>query len=211
MLTTTGHSRSRIKERSRTAIEDVRSILGAKAFVPLGTLGHVSYQLFYSPFDEDVRVALVDESESGESALITVLFADLNLPRDIRVHPTDIRRAKKLYHSFAFSHCVDKKEREVFVGIPYRAQLSVRDGRRVIYTDEHTRLIGKVSKKDAIRIFMDRFRQIEPLIEQYGHLAESSIFYLIEVVDLRRDPPKCVQDVLLSRTSVQSRIRSSQC
>lgn len=80
MMYKTHHGVERVFDRTKMVVEDVIKLIDADAVVPLGTAGKYEYLLFYSPFDDECKIAVTSK---GREHLVSVWEANYALPRKV--------------------------------------------------------------------------------------------------------------------------------
>lgn len=130
----TEHGSERINRRTGMTHEDVAAIVEARAGVELGQWKQFSYLLFYSPPDQDGKIAVTVKRKDGTDVLVTVWDSYFYLPKSLK-RPTAVHilNAKKALHRFLLTRAYKPPtpgEKKALV------RVVVQEGHKTAYTHE---------------------------------------------------------------------------
>jgi len=89
----TKHGFERIMSRTSMVVHDILELIESDSVISLGKCHHYEYLLFYSPIDEDFKIAIVTQDRQS---LISIWETFYHLPAEIQ--KIDQKRRKRAYH-----------------------------------------------------------------------------------------------------------------
>lgn len=179
----TKHGRKRVYDRTAMTPEEVLFLISNEFAACLESeAGHSYYYLFYSPQDEDTKIAVV--SKNGAD-LITIWGKEYILPHGVQKVTPDLEsKALDL-----FSQIGDQIERRRL-----RSWIDVRIGPGTVYTHECGEVLfkGERTTESVSARLMPQLSPIATLVEENRWTARDRITYLIHLRDphtLYREKP----------------------
>ncbi len=163
------HALERIIERTRMTPKDVLEVIRAGAGMSLGVVDKREFFLFWSPFDKDHKIAVLDKDNK---TLITVLETHFRLPTKMKKISLGMKlQARNEFRKFMKQRAIRE---EIACQQTFEVLIEVLEGHRRIFTHN----VGLVSfpkapsRNGTIRLLKESLTVIVDTLEQYA--AESS-------------------------------------
>jgi hypothetical protein len=202
----TRHGTERILDRTRMLPGDVLSIIGNKAAVDLGTVDGRSYFLFFSPFDQCTKIAIVSKDLT---ILISVWEKDFHCPDGIqKVTPELEMKARDALKQFLFAKFKAQSPRKESSLVS--VTLKVYIGNKPVYQCDG----GEIPSKDArtldaaLKALMPKLTMIATIIENNKKKSEGRVRYFIGLSDA--DTLRPIRHNFVRHNSIMKRIKMSQ-
>jgi hypothetical protein len=163
------HALERIIERTRMTPKDVLAVIQAGASVSLGVVDKREFFLFWSPFDQDHKIAILG---NDNKKLITVWETHFRLPKQTKkITSGRKRQSRDKFYEFMKKRVIKK---ETSCPQTLVVLIEVLEGYRKIFTHD----MGPISfpkaptRNGTIRLLREPLTVIVDTLEQ--HAAESS-------------------------------------
>lgn len=174
----TKHAQERIEGRTKMLAKDVLRLIKAGAFINLGTAEEYEYLLFYSPFDQTVKVAV---TSCGREHLISIWEMNFTFPAGIeKIGNVHIEAAQSLCKKYIFStfHAPDEQA-------PYwDATIEIRQKNgQLLHTLEVGTLTQQEGKKrlSCVNAFRAQLLELDATVVQKYSKSKDSIYYYIVI------------------------------
>ncbi len=183
----TQHGSERIRRRTGMTERDVVELAKARIGVELGQDKQFKYLLFFSPPDQDCKIAVTKLSHDGTELLLSVWDKYYRLPSSVK-RPTlkNERQARRLLHRFvaerAFKNSAPQKRQKP---INVRVQILVYDAGRTAFTHE-VGLVERHLVKDHERALAsqhDTLVHIARIIKENPDAVKGKVQLVVRVLD----------------------------
>lgn len=187
----TKHGKDRIQGRTKLLDKDVLSIISEGAVVELGIADEKEFLLFYSPFDERCKIAIVSK---GRRHLISIWGTNFHLPEGIRKPTKSLNKsALTKYRNFAFKKAtgmnptppVEKLEKLKKNGIPqYPTRIKVVISEICILEEEGDALPFSKKLRNARlvpELLVEQLKKMTEIVESKENIDLKQTYYTIEI------------------------------